>query len=150
MLWLTKTKPKATQNKTKNPHKQNKTKQKPKQNCDFYDPHGIYCPWNKESQCHLGLYESSQWVQEITLPLPLYLHSWDTSGMLFPVLASPVQVRHGCAGMRLVEVTSGQGARALNLQGETQQAMVVQAEKENPRDKSYCCLQLPDQRISRS
>lgn len=81
---------------------------------------------------------------------PFHFPCISTHGIHLEYCSSPIQVRPWCAGMRLMEVTSGQGARALNLQEETEQVMVFQPEKENPRGKSYCCPQLPDQRISRS
>lgn len=50
----------------------------------------------------------------------------------------PCTSNNGCAGMRLVDATSGQRVRALDLQEKSEQVMVVQPEKENPMGKYYC------------
>lgn len=147
MLWLTKTNPKlqkTKQNKKSTQNKTNKTK--------------LWWLWSSWNILPLEQGKPTSpwalWVQPVgagnhpspSLVAPLMGYIWNA----VPVLASPVQVRCGCAGMKLMEVTSGHGARALNLQEEAEQVMVVQPKKENPRGKSYCCLWLPDQRISRS
>ena len=44
---------------------------------------------------------------------------------------------------------TGQEAGAQNIKEETEQAGLVQPEKEKAKGKPYCCLQLPDQKISR-